>query len=113
MPRPISTRLFGDRHKYGYIPQENDPNWKEWENETLNFYHSTQKSGIGKRINDAGYHVLSLIDVNNKKILEIGPGEIIHINHWHGYPSEYVVVDRNEKMLKLTADIFLFVPIKV
>ena len=45
------------------------------------FYQANQRQGIGTRINDAGYTVMSNIDLTGKRILEIGAGDIRHIKY--------------------------------
>ena len=54
LPEKISKKFFGDRKKYGLIPDKNDSDWILWEKEYLNFYDTTQKKGLGSFVNDSG-----------------------------------------------------------
>ena len=107
-PRWIASVLFGDRQKYGLVPDENDSCWKEWSGSYHDFYESTQKSGIGEAINNAGYKVLRKVDLEGCRVLEVGPGGLHHIPFWCGNPEFYALVDLDKKFLenasaKLTA----------
>lgn len=112
LPNIFSKPLFGDRKRWGKIIDENDSCWKEWLNWYIPFYHENQKKHIGRVVNGARYRVLKEIDFRNKKVLEIGPGEIEHLSNW--YPKikglmrempEYVIADVQDEMLKRSSDI--------
>ena len=98
-PKFISTCLFGDREKFGLIPDEADPSWQEWIGQYHNFYQSTQKAGVGEAINDAGYRILRKVSFEGCRILDVGPGGLHHMTHWQGKPSFYALVDLDEKFL--------------
>lgn len=98
-PKIISAPLFGDRSKYGFIPDENDPDWKEWLAYYHLFYESTQKSGIGTAVNNAGYKILSDVSFADKKVLEVGPGGLHHLSFWCNTPDFYSLVDLDEEFL--------------
>ncbi len=103
LPRVLSGPLFGDRAKFGLVVQGEDPCWQEWQGTYLDFYFSTQKRSIGKVVNDAGYTVMSLIDLTGKQVLEVGPGDINHIDRWRGTPARYVIADIQQAMLDLSS----------
>lgn len=103
LPDFISTLLFGDRKQFGLTVNPNDPCWQEWQKIYLDFYYSNQKRSVGKIVNDAGYKIMSKIDMSEKKILEIGPGDISHIDNWKSIPSLYVIADIKQEMLDITA----------
>ncbi|TGO02873.1 hypothetical protein PN36_17525 [Candidatus Thiomargarita nelsonii] len=103
LPRIISAPLFGDRKKYGLTVQKDDPDWQEWEKTSLDFYYSNQKQSVGDIVNNAGYKIMKQVTMDNKRILEIGPGDIGHLNNWVGTPKEYVIADIQEEMLKKTS----------
>jgi SAM-dependent methyltransferase len=103
LPNFLSASLFGDRKRFGLNVQPDDPCWKEWQNTYLDFYYANQKESIGKIVNDAGYNVMSKLNLEGKKILEIGPGDINHINNWKGRPSSYVIADVKQEMLDRTS----------
>lgn len=107
-PQIFSAPLFGDRERFGLVPDENDPDWKEWSTSYHLFYESTQKTGIGAAVNNAGYKILSEVSFSGKKVLEVGPGGLHHISFWRNNPGFYALVDLDEKFLadassKLTA----------
>lgn len=108
LPQGLKTPLWGAREKWGLTPDMSDPCWREWERTYLDFYTANQRAGVGTSINDAGYRVMSWIDMAGKRVLEIGPGDIRHMQFWNGKPGEYVLADIQEGMLekgaqKLTA----------
>jgi SAM-dependent methyltransferase len=106
LPYALRKPLFGDRRRFGTVPVEADTDWREWQARYMDFYTSTQKGGIGKRINDAGYVVLSRITLDNKVVCEVGPGALPHLAYWQGRPREYIAVDISEAFLEKTAEIF-------
>ena len=100
LPYPISKRLFGDRKKYGLKPVQSDNCWQELQKCYYYFYENTQKRSIGSIVNNSGYHVIKKIKLNKKIVLEIGPGNIDHINLWNGKPKMYYAVDANPNFLQ-------------
>jgi SAM-dependent methyltransferase len=103
LPRVLSVPLFGNRERFGLSIQPDDPCWKEWERTNLQFYYSTQKRSIGASVNNAGYTVMSDLNIDSKCVLEIGPGEINHITNWRGVPASYVVADVQQEMLSISS----------
>jgi SAM-dependent methyltransferase len=103
LPRVLSVPLFGNRERFGLSIQPDDPCWKEWERTNLQFYYSTQKRSIGASVNNAGYTVMSDLNIDGKCVLEIGPGEINHITNWRGVPASYVVADVQQEMLSISS----------
>jgi SAM-dependent methyltransferase len=99
LPHVLSAPLFGDRPKFGLVVQAEDPCWHEWQKTYLDFYFSTQKQSVGKVVNDAGYTVMSRVDLTGKKVLEVGPGDINHMDCWRGAPAHYVIADIQQAML--------------
>jgi SAM-dependent methyltransferase len=103
LPEWIAKPLFGDRRRFGLTPQMDDPSWREWERVYLTFYEQNQKKSVGAVVNDAGYRVMSDIDLQGKKVLEIGPGALSHIRFWRGRPDLYVIADVQKQMLERSA----------
>lgn len=101
LPDPISSRLFGNRKRWGVRPNSNDPHWKRWEEAMEEFYSSTQHTGLGALVNEAGYRMLRHVPLDGADILEIGPGGLHHLSYWNGRPARYRLVDRRESMLNL------------
>ncbi len=99
LPKSIKARLWGDRDRWGLIPFTDDPCWKEWQNYYTTFYEENQREGIGTLVNDAGYKVMSSIDLTGKRVLEIGAGDIRHIKFWRGNPDEYILADVSDEMM--------------
>lgn len=69
-PYFIRKRLWGDRRKWGQIPNKIDPCWIEWQQMQTQFYNANQRQGIGSIVNDSGYSVMSSIDLKGKPVLE-------------------------------------------
>ena len=99
LPHFLRAPLWGDRDKWGLVVRPDDACWKEWKDEYINFYTSNQRRGIGGIVNDAGYRVMSEINLDGKRVLEIGPGDIRHVSSWRGKPSEFLLADIRPSML--------------
>ena len=103
LPQFIASRLFGDREKHGLVPQYDDPCWQEWERRYLDFYYANQKTSIGAVVNNAGYRILGAVDLSGANVLEIGPGDILHMDQWQGTPRRFVIADIQQAMLDRSA----------
>ena len=99
LPRSMCAALWGDRPRWGLTPNLDDPCWQKWQTAYTDFYQANQREGIGTRVNDAGYAVMSSIDLTGKRVLEIGAGDIRHIKHWQGTPAEYLLADISPEMM--------------
>jgi SAM-dependent methyltransferase len=93
LPALLAVPLFGDRRRFGLEIQEQDPDWLEWQTFYQIFYQETQKQGLGKVVNDAGYQILRQVDLNRKNVLEVGPGSLPHRRFWNGVPNHYKILD--------------------
>ena len=91
--------LWGNRKQWGLEINAKDPCWREWQKTYAKFYVENQRAGVGVKINDAGYHVMSTIDLTGKRVLEIGAGDIRHLRYLRGKPSEYVLADISSEMM--------------
>jgi SAM-dependent methyltransferase len=103
LPEMITARLFGNRTKFGLSVQADDPCWREWQATYLKFYYATQRQSVGSIVNNAGYHVMRRADLTGKQVLEIGPGDINHIDWWRGKPARYVIADIQQAMLDISS----------
>ncbi len=101
LPNKLCIPLWGDRVRWGLSIDEADPCWKLWQKAYGDFYQENQREGVGTRINDAGYSVMSQIDMTGKTVLEIGAGDIRHIRYWNGTPEEYILADVNQEMMQI------------
>lgn len=102
LPYFIKKRLWGDRKKFGIKPIISDPSWQEWTKTYTTFYKENQRSGIGNKVNNLGYSILSRISLKNKIVMEIGPGDITHIKYWKGeMPKKYYIVDSSKEMMNV------------
>lgn len=99
LPRFLRARLWGDRERWGLTVDQQDACWQEWLDTYADFYIANQREGIGTRVNDAGYRVMSAIDLSSKRVLEIGAGDIRHMSHWCGQPAEYLLADVSANMM--------------
>lgn len=99
LPNRLKTPLWGDRARWGLTPNYYDPCWQQWQSKYTEFYHANQRKGIGTWVNDAGYAVMSKIDLTGKRVLEIGAGDIRHIKYWRGMPAEYLLADVSSEMM--------------
>jgi len=99
LPRSMRAPLWGDRPRWGLTPDLDDPCWQKWQTTYTDFYQANQREGIGTRVNDAGYAVMSSIDLTGKRVLEIGAGDIRHIKYWQGTPAEYLLADISPEMM--------------
>jgi SAM-dependent methyltransferase len=103
LPLFLSVPLFGDRLRYGSSVEENDSDWQEWQAVQVDVYQQTQKEGFGKVINDAGYRILRHLDLDGRRILELGPGHLPHMDYWSGKPQHYTLMDNQKEFLDYSA----------
>jgi len=103
LPRFLAAPLFGDRERFGLVVQPGDPSWLEWERVYLEFYYANQKRSVGRVVNDAGYRVMRQVDLAGKAVLEVGPGDMLHIPDWKGRPARYCIADVQQAMLERSA----------
>lgn len=99
LPKSLRTPLWGDRERWGLTPVPDDVCWKEWQGRYIDFYKENQREGIGTWVNDAGYGVMSSIDLTGKRVLEIGAGDIRHMKFWWSEPAEYLLADVSDEMM--------------
>ena len=99
IPRNISALLWGDRERWGLVVQPDDTCWTEWQRIAAKAYMVTQRNTLGNLLLNAGYSVMSDIDLTGKRVLEIGPGDIQHTPFWRGRPAEYLLADIHPDML--------------
>ena len=102
LPNFINKRLFGDRLRYGLKIKKSDKDWIKWQKNYELFHFKTQKKGIGKFVNDQGYKIIKEINLNNKVILEVGPGFISHKKYWEGKPKKFILCDINKNALNFS-----------
>jgi SAM-dependent methyltransferase len=99
LPQGVRAPLWGDRERWGLTVREDDACWKQWQHSCMDFYTANQRAGVGMAVNEAGYRVMSQIDLSGQRVLEIGPGDICHVAFWRGRPSEYLLADIRPEML--------------
>ena len=99
-PQMLYSRLWGNRKRWGLEVQEDDACWKEWQKKYNLFYSDNQRSGVGVKVNDAGYAVMSSIELKGKTVLEIGAGDIRHESFWKSVPKEYILADIDDEMMR-------------
>ncbi|MCP3931236.1 MAG: methyltransferase domain-containing protein [Bacteroidetes bacterium] len=103
LPGKIYSRLWGDRRKFGFKADVNDSDWKMWlEKRYIDFYQNTQQKGIGNRICKMAYPVITKINFENKKVLEIGPGIIRHLDYISSKPQMYTICDTEADCLSMS-----------
>lgn len=104
LPRMIAAPLFGDRAKYGPIPDTSDATWREWQLRDIDFYNANQRQFAGGVVNRAGYTIMRRIDLGDKRVLEIGPGALDHAAYWQGgRPAHFTCIDVRKSFLELAA----------
>lgn len=99
----MKAPLFGNRKLHGLEIQENDPDWIKWRKIELDFYYSNQKASLGGIVNNSGYSIMNAVDLSGKRVLEIGPGDINHIEHWKSKPQSYVIADIRQEMIDFSS----------
>lgn len=101
LPGSLSSVLWGNRKKWGLTVKGDDSCWQEWEKTYLAFYSANQRAGVGTLVNEAGYRIMSRIEMAEKTVLEIGPGDIRHVAYWRSpHPSRYILADVQQEMLE-------------
>src|SRR5690349_13785003 len=100
LPGAVRAPLWGDRARWGLVPNVDDPCWQRWQGIYVDFYEANQRTGVGTRINDAGYAVMREVDLAERRVLEVGPGDIRHAMFWRGRPGEMLLADVQGDMLR-------------
>lgn len=103
LPNFLANPLFGDRKTFGLIRIESDPCWLEYHQKIMDFYIENQNRGIGRVINKAGYSIMNRVNWTGKSVLEIGPGDMNHLEVWKDKArqlKDYVVADIKPYMLE-------------
>lgn len=103
IPKPFRRYLYGDREKWGLTADAGDAEWLRWQELFVEYYDATQKDGLPAYINDLGYAVLKDIDLTDKTVLEIGPGDIGHTKFWRGKPKNFIALDTRQDFLDRTS----------
>jgi len=99
LPNAIFKVLFGDRRKFGTKPNYKDDDWLKWQENYIKFYVDNQKGKIGSVVNHFGFKIMSSIDIQDKIVLEVGPGRIEHLKYNSQKPANYILADINEDFL--------------
>jgi SAM-dependent methyltransferase len=99
----LSIVLWGNRKQFGLIQDNEDLDWKIWQEKAYSdFYQNTQQRGIGDRVNRMAYPVIGRIDFDGKRVLEIGPGIIRHLEYIKNTPTKYTILDISEDLLRMS-----------
>jgi len=102
LPYFLTKRLFGDRKKFGLNPDVNDSEWIIWMQKSVSdFYRNTQLKGIGNWVSRLAYPIIERIDFRGKKVLEIGPGIMRHLQFMKNKPLRYTICDVRREVLKM------------
>jgi len=102
LPYFIKRVLFGDRNRFGIIPEGSDQEWKIWQEKAVSdFYMNTQKTALGNFVHRLSFSCLREVDFAGKKVLEVGPGMIGHVGYMRDKPKQYVLCDVREEALRL------------
>ena len=102
-PHFLGKVLWGDRSKFGLVPNLMDSDWLIWQEKAYSdFYQTTQQHGIGDRVSRMAYPVIGLIDFEGKRVLEVGPGIIRHLQYVKNKPVKYTLCDINEEVLSIS-----------
>jgi SAM-dependent methyltransferase len=93
LPLPLSRPLFGDRPRFGLEIQPEDSDWVAWQQGVDVAYYDTLQTGIAHTVNRAGYRIAGRIDLAGRQVLEIGPGNLPHVEFWRSMPEHFTAVD--------------------
>jgi len=106
LPYFVKKVLFGDRKRFGIIPEDSDREWMIWQEKAVtDFYMRTQKKGLGNFVHNLSFSGLKEVDFSRKKVLEVGPGMIGHVKYIKSKPAKYVVCDIREEALQLAEEV--------
>lgn len=105
LPAPIKQRLWGNRAKYGLVPDEKDKDWIWWQDNYAHFNNELQNQGIGQVINGQGYKIAREIDLKGCHVLEYGAGNMFHAKYWSNNPEFYTVVDVHRAMASFASSV--------
>lgn len=104
LPKCVTRKLWGDREKYGLIPDESDADWQSWQQRYAEeFYPQFQTNGIVGKATNQSYNIVSEIDFRGKEVLEIGPGLIGYLPYLNDKPQKFTLCDIKEEFLIASA----------
>ena len=102
LPYFIFKPLFGDRKKWGLKIVKDDYDYLKSLENMQKFYNDTQKGGVGKTVNHFGFKIINQIDLNDKIVMEVGPGCNEHLNYNNTKPKKYIICDIRDSFLDIS-----------
>ncbi|MCE5250871.1 class I SAM-dependent methyltransferase [bacterium] len=100
LPNFIFKSLFGDRKQWGNQPFANDKDFIYWMDKLwLDYYMGFHQGRIASTVNHLGFKIMNHINLNNRSILEVGPGNVEHLRYTQTRPREYIIIDLTEDLL--------------
>ena len=103
LPYFIYKRLFGDRKRFGTKILKNDKDWINWLKTIEKMYSFRDTSLSGSFVARFSYNILNKINLKNKIVFEIGPGNFPHHIYWNGKPKKYFLADINKIFLNVSS----------
>ena len=106
LPNNLKAWLWGDRDLFGSKVKEDDLDWKKWKKFENKIYLKYQKkNSLGKLVSSSGYKFLKKINLENKNVLEIGPGELDWLKYINSKPKNYTLIDCSKSMILISEKI--------
>ena len=100
----VRKPLFGDRDRYGRVPDPTDACWKQWTVDYSQVMENNRRFRVSGLVHDSGYKVVRELDLQDRRLLEIGAGEMAHLGMMRSKPVHIDIVDTDRSMLDLAAE---------
>ncbi|QGY39364.1 methyltransferase domain-containing protein [Pseudodesulfovibrio cashew] len=100
LPDILAVPLFGARERYGKQPVPDDPDWVKWSSNYAEAIGTNKSFTVSDWVYDAVYKRMTRVDVEGKRVLEIGPGSMDYLRHLKGVPAVMELLDVDVAMLK-------------
>lgn len=101
LPRLLSIPLFGDRKRYGLRPVPGDTCWQSWLADYTKVMQKNKGFVVSDLVYNSSYRHVADLDTADKRLVEIGPGDMNHLKHLSFPPARIELVDVDQSMLDM------------
>ena len=101
LPDLFSIPLFGNRKRHGLQPVVNDTCWETWCANYTEVMKENKGFTVSEVVYNSSYRHVKNMNVDGKRILEIGPGDMDYLKYLTGQPAMMELVDVDNSMLAM------------
>jgi SAM-dependent methyltransferase len=100
LPSSVFKLLWGDRKKFGPLPDPADSEWRRWQEQVSLMVARDRLRGFTEIVHRLGYRILRRVNVEGRRVLEIGPGFIPYLPFFQSRPDLYIICDISREFLE-------------